>query len=192
MESSQVKIILRDPISEDDFRPIAYFQGWLWWDKVPESEEHPYESIYTTLDKKTSLHFVDDSLLDVRYLLIKGSNVEATAAKARSVLPTWEDAEVLRTARGADEPEERQRAILQSAVLAAENKDPVFLEIFRQARSHPDPAVRRAAMTAISYLGWPELREIVAEYASDPDPEVRQDAATLLEAYELQDRGLLE
>lgn len=188
---AQRRLVLDSSVTEEKFYPIAKIQGWLWWKTIEEMKDHPREVIFATLDKKTSVHFVDDSYLETRFLIFRGAEASAAHARALEVVAHRPDEEVLEAAKAAA-GEARADSLLALAAIAAQLDRGRVVEAFRVAALAREPMVRRAAIVAMGYMGWPELRELAeAMAASDPDQGIREDASALLEGYDLQDRGLI-
>ena len=77
MKGSWIRLALKNSVSKLDFDKAAWKYGWLWWEDIPRTENNPYEVIRTTRSNKTSIHYFDDHLMDVCYIIIDGSEEEA-------------------------------------------------------------------------------------------------------------------
>lgn len=170
----------------EDFFTRAYVQDWDWMKTVEESAAGPREAIFMTRDRRTAFHFVEDSFLDAKFVLVRGDDVEGGLELVRPLVPHRRDEDVLAMARGALGVDERVRGLLDLAVIAGQLDPQEVREVIEEAAGAKDAVLRRASLLVISYLGWPELRGLAQEMATrDPDPEVRSEAEILLEGYDL-------
>lgn len=187
MKASWVRTALKDNLSKSDFDQAAWKHGWLWYSDIPRAEDRPFESIRTTRSSKTIIHYFDDHLIDVRYIIIDDSGEEAQKVHQEicNSLDTYNYEDVERLLMNATNSEEYIRAIYRIAVAAPPQFQPHYFKLFEQVLNNPDAKVRDAGIFAIGYAGWPEFRNILEQIkATDTDATVRESAAIMLDGYE--------
>jgi hypothetical protein len=133
--------------------------NWLLHSVIPQSEQNQYEIIWTTQDQQTSIHYIEDFLINVNYILAKDQEAEKVIEQVRSVLPTynWQDIQAKWTQAG--NTGERVQSIYYAAIVAPQTFDQAVMDFFEVAPSHSDTDVRLAVIVATGYLGWSELRK---------------------------------
>lgn len=150
---------------------------------VRRTEDNPYEIIWLTQTRQTRIHYIEDFLVDARYFLVEGRELEDASQKIRSSVSTYTDEDIRRIAKNAKERAEQIRAIYYAGIAAPLRFDPEFFRMFEQASSSPDAEVRHALIVAIGYVGWKELHEILEHLrTTDLEESVREDAGIMLEA----------
>jgi hypothetical protein len=162
---------------------IAIALGWVLVNRIEPNERQPFEEIWSTPDGRTILHYVEDFILNLRFVAIQGENREATESQLRyALVDAYERAEVLQIAEHATTREESMRAITLVAASASDEPDPEFVKHFRATFAHDEVDVRRLAIFAVAYTGgWPELLESLEHMSSsDPEPEIRDLARRML------------
>jgi len=153
-----LRIALREATTRDDLDDVTREAGLLLLNIVPATATHPAQIIYTTRDRQSLIHLIDDARLGVLYFALHGAEEDAIARVIRERLPTLAQEEVFALA-GAAAPRDAIRGIALIAITAGPTAEPAPLEIFRAALVHADPDVRSAARSAAEYVPWPELKE---------------------------------
>ncbi|MFJ1615820.1 HEAT repeat domain-containing protein [Streptomyces sp. NPDC088251] len=148
-----------------------------------ETDQPSEEEIWLTGDAKTAAHWIDDELLDVSYIAVRGVNAAALAESIRSELP-MDDIQQLQARVIADrDPDVLIDTLYRTAIVAYSNYDPQAFALLRWGLNDPDPLIRRVSLLAVSITGWenfvPALDEISKK---DPVDEVRDQAARVLDA----------
>jgi hypothetical protein len=178
-----VRAIVKTNVSLQKVDSLAWDENWYLHNFIPPTEEDPYEKIWKTQDEQATIHYIEDSLIDIRYFLVEGKSREEVLEKIRSSLETFERYEIIEMIKTAVEPIQYVHAIYHVGVAATQKYDPEFFEIFKAAFSHSDVKVRNAAILSTGYVGWQEFQEpLELLKTSDPDPIVREFAAYTLES----------
>ncbi len=186
MSDLRTRVALQPGVEQDALDALAWDNDWIWQQEVERGDQNPYELIWTTEDEQTQIHYIDDFLLNVPYVLALGPAAEDIAAQVRTALPTyrWDAVQTLFTA--AQTPAQQVQALHYAAIVAAPPDGAAVVALFDQAASSPVDEVREAVILAIGYLGWPDLLPILERVQqSDPLPRVRQSAARMLEGLRL-------
>lgn len=180
------RLVVEPGFAVETFFTRAYDQDWDWIKTIEESEAGPREAIFMTGDRRTAFHFVEDSFLDTKFVLVRGDEVERWMGVVRALVPHRTDAEILATARTGGTIEERVRGLLDLAVVAGQLDRREVLATIEHAIGANETVLRRASLLVVSYLGWRELRSLAERMAADdPDEEVRSEAEVVVEGYEL-------
>lgn len=187
--ASKIRVVLRPEVTLDDIEEAALDLDWLFLRNWPASEERPYEDLWVDRDEQTSIHYIDDHLVSVQYLLISGPDARTVETEAREALSTCGPADATNAWQHASTRAERVEAVYLLALATDPADYTSAAELLRAAASDGDPEVRRAVILAATYVGWPELRAVLAELEErDPDESVRRDARFALEGLNMQDQ----
>ena len=185
MKAQKIRFPLKELVSENEIYTAALRHDWLWWDKTLANEDNPYEVVWITDDEKNTIHYIDDHLINLRYLVVQGEAVDEIAKQIHSSLATYTREEIRQTVEEATTRDQYIHAIYQVGIAAPQDYDPELFEWFKIGLSNPDAKVRKATILAIGYVGWLEFRAVLQELkTNDPDQSVRQRASILLEGYE--------
>ena len=181
------RLILVHPAGREDF--LAFVRGtqWKYQREVQEDRARhvPYELLYTDPERQTWLHYVDDYIAEMRYVVVAGRDVEEGSAEVARGLPVYDPDALIAWALSATDPREVALAVRHVAVAAPAAFDPAFFSALEHGLTHPDPATRVMAIRACAYPAWPELRPVLTTMRdTDSNPRVRDAAAGLLSALE--------
>ncbi|MDJ1471068.1 HEAT repeat domain-containing protein [Cytophagaceae bacterium DM2B3-1] len=161
---------------------------WFIWDEIQRTEKQPYEIVWAADDEgKTLVSYIQDFIVNMDYLLVRGENVLEIAPEVRSLFQQriFTKEEILHLWSQAQTQNEKIKSIYQIGVSASSTFDPDIYAIFETLVNESDNEVRLAAVWSMSYIAWPQIQELVTQYAmSDSDSEVRDVAQALLQTYE--------
>jgi len=178
-----VRAIVKENVSLQKIDSLAWDENWYLYNFIPPTEEEPYEKIWKTQDEQTTIHYIEDSLINIRYFLVEGKSREEILEQIRSSLETFEKDEIVEMIKNSVEPIQYVHAIYHVGVAATQNYDSEFFELFKSAFCHSDVKVRNAAILSTGYAGWQEFQQpLDLLKTSDPDPIVREFAAYTLES----------
>jgi hypothetical protein len=180
---SDLRIVLKESVSNDDIDRLAWQQNWELYDLLPRTEKAPLTKIWITPDEQTGIHYIEDFYISVRYLLLRGNDIEKIAEKIQASLDTYSLEELHQKVGEVKDKNECIAVILRLGAATTQNYDPRIFQDFKTLMSHPHPDVREAAMFATTYAGWREFREALQHLKEhDPEPTVRKFARTTLES----------
>jgi hypothetical protein len=186
MKAQKARFLLKESVSEDEIYTAALNNDWLWWDKTLSSEDNPYEVVWITDDEQKSIHYIEDHLINLRYLVAQGDDVEQIIKQIHSSLDIYNNAEIRQLVEKASTRDEHICAIYQVGIAASQDYDSEFFELLKIGLSNPDAEVRKAAILAVGYVGWSEFREILQHLKTDdPHLMVRERASIMLEGYDI-------
>jgi HEAT repeats len=179
------RLIIFDNDPQRAFHKAAVKEMWHL-DKIiqPDHEnEIPYELIFKTNDGRSSVHYIEDYVAKLSYVIVIGDDVAATVARVKNVMTVCDRDVALKMLDQAKTREQRLNALLQLGIVAPQQFDEVVFNHLTQAMSDKDPEFRRTAVWLVGYTAWPQFKEPLEKLAkSDPDDEVRGDAEILLES----------
>jgi hypothetical protein len=183
--AERIRIALQDGVKQEKVSVLAYRFEWEMERVIQRTDDHPREVIWATPGRKTFVHWVEDFLVQQRYLVVQGDDAEAVAEQLRSKLKTLSPVDVAKRLAGTRDEGDLIDVLYKAGVAAGPEEDSALREVFDAGFRHESPDVRRAAVFAAGYAEWPGLREPLERLAgSDPDLVVREDAAAMLEGLE--------
>ncbi|GAA2397495.1 hypothetical protein GCM10010191_00130 [Actinomadura vinacea] len=187
MHSSR-RLILRSNVVDADIWGFAERQGWTYLGHVPRDSERGvfYEARWEVNDGNT-VHFVIDEFADVLYMVVQHHDPKATAKLARRI----EDGLPVQSLEALAEefdvnmyPAGWAKAVLALGVGAPRSMYEEFLNRIRESIGHREARVRSAAVWAMRYAAWPELRQFLERMAqSETDPDVAGEIARAMEVF---------
>jgi predicted SprT family Zn-dependent metalloprotease len=169
----------------EDFSRVAWQNDWEPWNIQKKSENLQYIMTYMTRDEKTGINYLENDILEVFYIIIRGENQEKIAEILANKLDFYNIAE-LQNFIHSDPKDDKElaRAIYLFAVsVEGESFNANHFATFEYCLTHSISNVRRAAMMAAGSVGWQEFQPILEKIrVEDPDLELRGYANTTLEA----------
>lgn len=180
MPSSATRIVLRQHVTDDDVQGVAWDLDWNAI-SVGDRKQATWVDAWATVDGATSIHYVHDGPIGMRYFMVRGRDVVGVAQRIVDTCPTWTLANALDTARLATERDDRLIAVYAMALTAPDDPDPAVSSELRRAAADPDPGIRQSVVIATTYLGWPDLVTVVEELQrADPVDDIRHNAGIML------------
>ncbi len=175
-------LVLRPGASRHKVREVLESVGLHLADVLQgDGQRLSQEEIWAKPDRTQVVAIVEDPLVHVVYLAIRGKNERRLAAALQSRIPTYTQSESIALARDAIAHDDRVRAIYRIAVMFP-YFDAHALEIFRTfAMDAQDPTLREATVDAMLYRSWPEFIPLLEQMARDDRADsVRQRVADVL------------
>lgn len=153
--------------------------------RIGRDGDQPEEYIFSTRDKKTFIHWIEDHKIGVNYILVKGAETAPIAKILRANFLNFTSEDIYERARDNNaSPEDRRLALYHLALDKMEHGfDKDTFEIYKQAMSNADAVVRGSAVLGSAYLAWPQLAEPMRPLAGpgEPDKSIQKDARLLVE-----------
>ncbi|MBA2681554.1 MAG: HEAT repeat domain-containing protein [Ktedonobacteraceae bacterium] len=170
-----------------DMYYLATSNDWTMLKRVKADAEQrvPHEVIWQTGNKQSTVHYVEDDVVQFPYVFIRGGTIEAVLDVIRTTLTTYTDEELLELFRAATTSEAKKQALAYLGVGAPVQASKDFFAQFQTALADDDPDVRQAALVMMAYPSWPELRPLLEDRRdNDSDSAVRHTAAAVLAAFD--------
>jgi hypothetical protein len=143
-----------------------------------EDEEAPTEEIWLTADAETAVHWIEDELIGVGYIAVRGADAAHLAKRIQAEMPTDGIAQLRARAAADRDPDLLIDTLYRTAVAACFGFDPEAFALLRWGLNDPDPLIRRVALLSVSILGWGSFADLLEEVSNhDPVGEVRDQAA---------------
>ena len=169
--------------------PFSLDRDWLLWGRQKEDKDRmiPYSVTWLYSDEQTKIQYVEDYIAGFPYLIVDGQEVEAASEVIKSHFDIYSPAEIVQQAQTARTEKEQIDAIFRLALIAPQEFDSKFFELFQIGLNHPSPKVRAKALKACAYTEWREFIPHVDKIINqDSDKMVRNKAEIILKAYESQ------
>jgi hypothetical protein len=182
--SEQTRVVLSPEVTRDDVETAAWDLDLFIHHRTSRSGDQPREDVWRSRDESTWLHEVEDHVTGLRYLVLRGEEVDAIVRRLRRLVRTVTHSDALRALDDAENAEDKLLALYQLGAAAPDHANSRVAAALRRTLDDDDPDLRHAAVVAIAYTGWPELEEAVrAASEADPSETVRSAARRLLQAY---------
>lgn len=169
-------------VERAEIEQLADSLSWIHYRTTEASEQTPYEAIWMAPESGAAIHWIEDHLIHVDYLLLQGPDIDPSinALKSRLALHT---ADSLRETF--DETRDAPAlldALYDLGVHCSGQFDPELFALFRWTLHDPDPLVRRVSLLAASMTNWSEFIPLL-DYVRNHDREelVRLEAQTVFE-----------
>ena len=177
---STVRIVLRPGVTEDDLEDVALDVGWILIGSMAANDLTPYRTVWDDENDGTEVTYIWDDLVSMAYVYLRDGDVAAAEAVVRSRVGTFGLDDLLHDLAAAATGPSAVEAVCRIAVARPE-PDAWILGHLRRLAHSPDGMVRIAVVTAIGYLEWGPLLELLREMRSaDSDPAVRREAGIVL------------
>lgn len=175
------------PTSRNEIRSLVESLGLRLWEEHMPTEDEPYELIWTSQDRLSAIHFIEDLYIPANYMIFTGNDCSKYERLCKELFTKHQSSKIIpltpqealgqyQNIQTAADPLAKGRTLCKVAVLASDSYAPNVAKVIEQAAKHSDPHMRRAAITAIGYIEWKELDGTLQKLTKDPDFEVRQDA----------------
>ncbi|MGH3117619.1 MAG: hypothetical protein ACRDQ2_11030 [Gaiellales bacterium] len=175
------RVALRGDIG-DALDRIAEREGWGFETFVEETKDQPFELVWTTEDGRASIHYVEDPVLGIDYVLARGKRHDDVVNLLRSEVDTVPPSEVVAGSKEAHTKEEMIGATYLAAATASSKFDPALFDVIERALSSSAPQVRLSGIVSCGYVEWKQCRSPLERLAkSDPDDDVRRAARAALQ-----------
>jgi hypothetical protein len=175
-------MVFSDVVREPAFAWLAETLGWRRLGG-PQQFSQSLESVWEPDDHGTRVTYVDDHVLPLQYLIVRGSpeDVRAVHDQVSPKMPFYS----LDSARTFLNPSRADHdpilALYLAALIAPAHADPEILRWFQDAMESSDPELRRAAYAATTYPAWREFEPwLRSASTSDPDPAAKDTATRAL------------
>lgn len=175
-------LVLYPHLTRADVERVAAELGLVRHSVRPgDGVRQAYEQVWATDDRATAVNYLEDPLVSLSYLSIRGADRDKLASKFARKMETYDPEWALELAAGAVKPETQLEAISRLAVIFPSH-DPAAFEVFKAyATAAPNPVLREAAVNAMAYRAWPEFLPLLEQIArEDPSDNVRMRANEIL------------
>lgn len=182
LQGNWIRLALRNGTKgREQIEALAYDQDWFLDEVVQASDDAPFELVYLVGDGKTSVHYIQDEIIGLDYIFIRGDECEAIAELVRSRVDTIAVKDAIDFARNNTD---REFVVNASYILGATGSSTFNQDVFDLLTGflkHDVADARHGALLAIGYLEWPEFIPHFKPLFDDPDETVRDVAKSAWE-----------
>lgn len=175
------RVLPKPGFARDDATQFGVEQGWRYHDIFLADEEQPFEKIWLTEDGSTSIHWIEDHVLDLDYFVVQGDRRDEVVRSIRDGIDTYEREQLRELMESAEDWDDLLGALHHVAAAAPQRFDPELFEWFERGLTHEHPSVRKMTAILTSYPGWSQFREPLQRMLDDEDAELRDAASMMLD-----------
>jgi hypothetical protein len=179
--TNDLRLVLKSNVTRDDISGIAWQEDWELFDIIKQDEHNPFRKIWVTRNEQSGIHYIEDFLLELPYLEIKGENQEKLGDVIRSKIGIYDLDELHADIQNSKTSDQLIAAIYRLGAALYGDYNAELFHDFEHCFSHPDHEVRKAGIFASIYVGWKEFKEPLERLRDeDPDESVKKFATTTL------------
>ena len=189
MTDFSARLVLRPGVGREAISRVAWERDWDIHD-IGDANSDVYIDVWFTQDERAEIHYVEDSLVGLSYVTLRGEDADIVEQQIRRDCELWELPQALSDLRQAVDRNDRLRSVYAVALTAPAEQDEQIVDLYREVASDSDSGIRQSVIVATGYLPWPALQELVRELQShDPADHVRKNAEIMLEGIRLYGPG---
>lgn len=153
-----IRMIPRDWGAIRDLEALAASEGWRWSGETDHRDLGLAEAVWHA-PSATRVAYLDDRFLDLQYIAIDGAAEEQVAARIAAEMAMHHAASLAALHAGAPGPAERAQSLLALSLMTG--AEAAADDAARTDLAASDPAVRAAAVLAVSHVAPPDLRRLL-------------------------------
>lgn len=186
MSNNRRRAPLKPGVTRANAKAVAWNFNWLLDNVLNETDERPYEVVYTSNDPDTQVHYIEDSFIGIHYFLAVGPSADRVVEAVADEVDVydWDDVNDLYVVGGP--PSESVQAVHVAGLLAPTDFDDDVFGFFRRAAEDDREDVRLAVVVASGYVGWDALRDVLQSLAEDSSERIRKNAELMIEGFDQQ------
>lgn len=181
-QQNQTRIVVPPRVTNESVDDVSLDLCWIPLGSRPATNDTRLEYVWEDEVAKVYIHFVIDDMLSVAFFYLHGKDVALVEEQIRNALPTYSLDALKKDLSKWTKPALLIPAISRIAALEPA-EDHEITALLKQVAATGDIEVRQAVVTAIGYLEWPSLLELLEQLKNhDPDEVVRADAQLIFAA----------
>lgn len=157
-----MNLVLKETSKEPDVRLIASIHGWALLAEYPASDSTPRQ-IRWDYQGDTAIVYLEDFLLDLNYLVVQGPREATVREQVFNGLEAYTSDDVFGLDSADVDAATAGTLIKVAALVAPRAFDEDFFALFVRALHHEALDVGRAAVFAVNYLPWTQLRQALLD-----------------------------
>ena len=178
------RIPLKDYVTDDIVVAESSYNDWLWWGEISRTEKTPYEIVFIKPGKKAYIHYIEDYMVKVKYIVARGEEADKVIEEAKNSLDCYSWQEILNEYAISDNHKQKIQTIYIAGTAAPLEFSPEHKKFFDDSLQEEHPDVRIATIIAMGYMSWTEWIPVLEDLKNnDPDETVRDSAAGMLESF---------
>lgn len=176
--------VVKHGFTPKQLNEIALQNQWVLFTLFPETEHNPYELIYLNTAQDTAIHYIEDTFLQLSYILIRGDQAKKVLQQVESLIPIYPEYEIVELLEKSQTVEDQVLSLYYAAVTASDSFYEYYFERFRTALQSTEVELRHAALIGIGYIGWIEFKPLIQQLLnSESVSDLRHNAQLLLEGF---------
>ncbi|MER5556018.1 hypothetical protein ABT001_30840 [Streptomyces sp. NPDC002793] len=180
--SSKIRLVPRAVTSRADIEQLAKQLGWTHHRTTQKGERTPFEITWLSPDRGAVIHWIEDHLVRVDYLLVQGPAVDPAISSLKSRIDFHSSESLQEVFDETRDSSALMDALHALGVYCSGPFDPHLFALFRWSMNDPDPLVRRVALLTASLTDWLEFIPLMDYVRThDPSESVRAQAETILD-----------
>ena len=182
------RIALKQNVSYNNVNGMIWGEKWYQSEFTNGNEKEPWSNTWLTDDEQTSIQYIQENLINLSYIVIKGKDREEISAHICNSLDVISREEVRKILQNesyfAENSEKYLDAVYSLGVIAIpRNYDDELFALFKKVLSHYDAEVRNAGIIALHFIGWKEFKEPLEQIQkTDSNSAIRKFAGLALDA----------
>lgn len=186
MNRKKIRLPLKANMSRGVVVTFAYNDYWIWNDTIRDSKSDPYEVIYLTEDEKNIIHYKEDHLIGVHYILLIGEELDDLNQRICSHLDVYEVEELFELISEETMIPDLIQNIYFVAVAASAGFDESYYQKYKKLLFHKNEEVRLASIRGIGYIEWKEFKEdLIKVVENDASEKVRISSEAMIKGIDL-------
>jgi hypothetical protein len=179
------RIPLKNNVTDDMIIAESRYNEWLWWNEISRTENTPYEIVFIKPGKKTSIHYIQDYLIKLHYIVAIGEEADKVIEEAKNSLDCYSWQEIVDYYdANKDDYKEKIGAVYLAGIAAPLEFSPEHRKFFDNSLQDEHPDVRIATIVAMGYMGWTKWIPVLQDLKNnDSDATVRDSAAGMIESF---------
>ncbi|WP_223645142.1 hypothetical protein [Corallococcus sp. EGB] len=167
-------MILKEDVGRKRLDEALRKTGLMLVKENDERLEQMSRQIWMTSDRQSAVHAVDDSLRKIRYLSLRGKEVDALAEQLAEALPLWTRDDLLKHALDllAEGSDESRQQVAYEVAAEMDEYDAASAGVLTAFLKMDEPSIRLAGVRALRTRPWSTFRGTAEKLSTDPDPEV--------------------
>jgi hypothetical protein len=173
-------LILKEVIDQTRLDQALRDLGFVEHDVPPV--EDMFRRLWMSKDEKSAVNYIDDSLSEVCYLLVRGKRKETISETLRTSFPIWERDDLLKHALFLliDGSEDDVSRVAMEVSAEMEEYDAASAGVLSTFLKMDEESTRLAGARALRLRPWPIFYDTAQELANDSNPEIASVGATML------------
>lgn len=173
-------LILKETIDQTRLDQALRDLGFVEHD-VPQVEGM-FRRLWMSMDEKSAVNYIDDSLPEVCYLLVRGKLKDIISEALRTSFPIWERDDLLQHALFLliDGSEQDISRVAMEVSAEMEEYDAASAGVLTTFLKMDEESTRLAGARALRLRPWPIFYDTAQELANDSNPEIASLGAEML------------
>jgi hypothetical protein len=183
MSPASIRKSVKETTTVSDFDNVSIDLRWFQEDEVDSGGI--LEIIRRTDDENTFVHYVEDSVMGVKYIFFEGKNASKEFKAAENEFDFYAWGDLIEQFKNSVDLPPKIHSIYNLSVLTSSEYDKSQMEFFTDlVFKDPDEQVRLAGIAGISYVDWAQFQNLLKDLEkNDESQAVRNSARKMLESY---------